>query len=776
MKFGLREKIIIITVSTFLLAIGVNTLVMSQMFRTEYSSALQSKMHVIANTLKSQVEDLLKLGISIDNVEGFEAQCQEILLKNKDVSYVMVTRLNGEILFHNDTTRHNTMINNQEILKVLKQGQPTTCLSESGGQTYYNTVIPVEKDQPGIAVTVGFSARLIDEKIEYLCYNSFLVSFISLGITTLLLLSSLSVSVIKPLTNLLTTIQKIRDSSDLDQRVVSTSKDEIGLLASSFNQMTEDLKKTTVSVETLQQEQKRFKDVVENTEEWIWEVDVNGLYTYSSPIIEGILGYTPNEIVGKKHFYDLFCPQKQAELKKAAFEAFSKKQAFRNFVNLNIHKNGQQVWVSTSAIPILGSEGNLIGYRGADVNITERVKAEEALKQAKKYAEAANSSKSLFLANMSHEIRTPMNAIVGFSDILKEEELTEEQTKYVDVISGSANALLQLINDILDFSKIEAGKLETEIIECNVGEILEHLDSMLRPNAINKHIDFGVFQCGQLPKSINSDPVRLRQCLINLVNNAIKFTEQGHVYLNVSVEEDDQKQYVRFDVEDTGIGIEPEKLEKIFNAFSQADGSTTRKYGGTGLGLAITKQLAELLDGKLLVNSTPGKGSTFSIIIPTGTDKNDTEGYDKYQYVNDYNKAENDNSKPVYHGKVLVAEDNISNQTLVKLLLKKVGLEPVLVEDGQEAVKKVQSEQFDLILMDIQMPVMTGHEATKLIRKNGYMTPIVALTANAMKEDEAKCMEAGCDGYLSKPINRDKLYEVLNKYLVKDTHKHEKTS
>jgi PAS domain S-box-containing protein len=585
----------------------------------------------------------------------------------------------------------------------------------------------------------------------------------------------------------------------LNKPIELKTKDEFANLAESFNKMAVDLKSSTTSVdnlnreitvrhqaekalkqakkgaeaavETLQQEQKRFNDVVENTEEWIWEVDTNGMYTYSSPIVEGILGYTHDEIVGKKHFYDLFHPQEREELKKAAFEVFSQKVAFKDFVNTIIHKNGQQVCCSTSGVPILDSQGNLTGYRGADIDITERNKAEEALKQAKKDAEAANESKSLFLANMSHEIRTPMNAIVGFSDVLKDEELTEEQTKYVGIISQSATSLLQLINDILDFSKIEAGKLETEKIECNISEILEHLDSMLRPNAIAKHIEFEVLQCGRLPKSIYLDPIRLRQCLINLINNAIKFTEHGHVYLNISVETNDQKQYLRFDVEDTGIGIEQDKLKQIFNAFSQADESTTRKYGGTGLGLAITKQLTELLGGELTVNSTPGKGSTFSIIMPVERNENDTEEYDKYHYVDDYNEVKNDtdNSKPVYHGKVLVAEDNISNQTLIKLLLKKVGVEPVLVENGQAAVEKVQNEQFDLILMDIQMPVMTGHDATKLIRKSGYMTPIVALTANAMKDDQVKCMEAGCDDYMSKPINRNKLHEVLDKYLIDNT-------
>lgn len=256
MKLKIREKILIITVTTFLLAIGVNTLFISRMFREGYSAALQSKMDVIANTLRSQMERLLSLGIDVDDIEGFEDQCQEILYKHKDVAYVMVTRANGKILFHNDPTRHNTMINDPGILKALKHGQQTACLSEVGGRTYYNTVVPVGdgSNKPSIAVIVGFPTKLIDNKVQELRQDSFMVALASLSLTTFLLLTILSISVTKPLSSLVTTIQQIRDSSDLSKRVEIVSKDEVGNLAHSFNQMTEDLQRRTTSIENLNRE------------------------------------------------------------------------------------------------------------------------------------------------------------------------------------------------------------------------------------------------------------------------------------------------------------------------------------------------------------------------------------------------------------------------------------------------------------------------------------------------------------------------------------------
>ena len=382
-----------------------------------------------------------------------------------------------------------------------------------------------------------------------------------------------------------------------------------------------------------------------------------------------------------------------------------------------------------------------------------------------KQAEQANQFKSEFLANMSHEIRTPMNAIIGFSELLAEEDLTEQQQTFLNTILNSGKSLLQLINDILDFSKIEAGRLQTEIIECNMEEFLGDIDSFLRPLALEKELDFNILQCGELPSIFYTDPIRVRQCLVNLVGNSIKFTEQGHVYINVSTEQYHDEDYIRFDVEDTGIGIPEEKQKSIFEAFTQADGSTTRKYGGTGLGLSITKQLTELLGGKITLRSKADEGTVFTILLPAGVNLEDSETVNTYNVMDELMEKPEEKVAEDYSGRILVAEDAAANQALIRILLERLGHEVVIVENGKEAIEIMEKEKFDLILMDMMMPVMNGYEATKKLRAAGCELPIIALTANAMKDDDRKCVEAGCNEYISKPINRKRLKELLNQYL-----------
>lgn len=383
-------------------------------------------------------------------------------------------------------------------------------------------------------------------------------------------------------------------------------------------------------------------------------------------------------------------------------------------------------------------------------------------------AMSASRAKSEFLANMSHEIRTPMNSIVGFSEILSETELPDEANSYVKLICNSSQILMQLIKDILDFSKIEAGKMQIEVEECHIGKLLGEVESMMRPMAIEHGIQFEILQCDVIPDIIRVDRLRLRQCLINLINNAVKFTEAGHVYVSVTMQDKEDAFYLRFDVEDTGIGIPSDKLDLVFESFTQADGAMTRKYGGTGLGLAITRKLCDLMDAEISVISEEKKGSVFTILIPAGIDTIDTAkgNWNKYEMIDDLNELfQGEKGMHMYNGKILVAEDNPSNQKLITILLQKMGLEVALADDGRSAVDQGTSESFDLILMDMQMPTMNGYEATRQLRGKGISTPIIAVTANAMMGDEEKCLEAGCDGYLSKPIDRTKLTQIIGQYL-----------
>ena len=395
--------------------------------------------------------------------------------------------------------------------------------------------------------------------------------------------------------------------------------------------------------------------------------------------------------------------------------------------------------------------------------VTQRTKD---LVVAKEKAESAEKSKGEFLANMSHEIRTPLNGIIGFGNILAKEELTPKQKKQVNTICVAGQQLLGIISDILDFSKIESGKLDVEKIPTSMRNLFINLDSLMRPLAKEKGLAFEILRTGDLPEEILTDPVRLNQCLVNLINNAIKFTESGHVQVKVGLEKQHDVDILAFAVEDTGIGIAQDKQEVVFDSFSQADGSMTRRFGGTGLGLSITKRLVDLLGGTLSVKSSPGFGSTFSFTVPVGYALQDTH-FIKASDSLDPVKHRDTTVRQQFKGDILVAEDNEINQDLILLTLEAFGLSVTLADDGLKAVKLATNCRFDLILMDMQMPNMNGYEATQRLREQGSNIPVVALTANAMKGDQEKCLAAGCNDYLSKPIDEADLCDTLRKYLLR---------
>ncbi len=514
----------------------------------------------------------------------------------------------------------------------------------------------------------------------------------------------------------------------------------------------EDVTQTKAIAQNLIQNEHRLRLITDNMIDTVTQVNKLGKILYASPSHWNLMGYTQEYLIGKS-LIDFIHPEDQKKAVERMQRRLSGGESFVSEIRIK-RKDGAYIWLESMGNVLEDLEGETsIVYVSRDVTIKRQVLDEMQL--AKDAAEAANKAKSEFLANMSHEIRTPMNGIIGMTNLTLMSALNEDQRENLSLVKNSAENLLKIINSILDFSKIEAGKIILEVHPFNLRQTLAKVINPLKVEADNKSIILSAQVDSSVTTIVKGDSNRLIQILNNLLSNALKFTHKGKVHIQVSkVGSKHHTTFMKFDVSDTGIGIAEEDHHKLFDSFSQVDGSMTRRYGGTGLGLSITKQLVEIMGGKISFQSALGQGTTFTFELPF---------HEVDQYIPTEEKSFSVPS-PKKHLRVLLVEDDPVNQALAVRLLEKQFHEVTLAKNGEEALSALAKLDFDIVLMDIQMPLMDGVIATKHIRAQvKYRSlPIVALTAHAIKGDEERFLSAGMDAYISKPIQIDQFYRVLD--------------
>ncbi len=523
--------------------------------------------------------------------------------------------------------------------------------------------------------------------------------------------------------------------------------------------------------ETLREREKRLSSILHNASDIIYTLSSEGLFTFVSPAWTRRLGHDLSEVEG--HSFIPFVHPEDAPRCLAFLEQVLRTGDESQSIEYRVrHKNGTWRWHRSTGGVIRDSREQPLCFVGVAEDVTERKQTEAQLDEAKRAAEAANRAKSEFLANTSHELRTPMTAILGYADLLQGIATQTEEIEAAQAIRRNGEYLLSLINGILDLSKIEAGKAEVEHVTCSPVRLVIEVASLMRIPAAAKNLPLEIEFDGPLPETIHSDPMRLRQILLNLVGNAIKFTEVGRIRLVTRFSHDAVGiPLLQFDVIDTGIGMTAEEIDRLFQPFAQVDGPS-RKGGGNGLGLTIAKRLAEMLEGTISVTSRLGQGSTFRLTVGTGS----LDGVAMVQYpaealsIDALVEPLEMTSHIKLQGRILLVEDGPDNQRLVAFMLRKAGAQVEIAQNGQVALERVLAAQkagqpFDLILMDIQMPVMDGYEATRRLREAGYSAPIVALTAHALAGDRANCLAAGCTDYVTKPIEKAPFLALLAHYL-----------
>lgn len=510
----------------------------------------------------------------------------------------------------------------------------------------------------------------------------------------------------------------------------------------------------------LKESEERYRSLSDTIPQMMWASDPNGKLTYANERSIQYTGLTRDKYTDT--WINIIHPHDFPYVQKTWAESVRLKKTFKEEYRIR-RVDGEYRWFLVRVIPILDTHGNVSYWNGTATDINDHKKIERELENAKEIAENANDTKTAFLANMSHEIRTPLGAILGFSELLKNAHLSSElRDQYIATISRNGQSLTKIIDDILDLAKVEAGRLEVEHIDFPIAGLLNEVIELLKGKADHKGIYLNLVIDENVPRNIYSDPTRLRQIFINIIGNAVKFTDIGGVNIRVkSIQADDGTIHLSVEVQDSGRGLNEEQKNRLFTPFTQADNTTTRQFGGTGLGLALSKRLSEALGGTITIDKyEPGAGCTFivSFIAMMGRE----EEKSKIPCVSECFRSPE--ALALRGMKILFADDSPDNQFLVEHFLTLNGADVSLASDGSEAVDLALAGNFHLVLMDIQMPKMDGYQAAKVLIGRGYKSPIIALTAHAMDEEREKTKAVGFAGHLTKPLNFSELLDTISLY------------
>jgi PAS domain S-box-containing protein len=669
---------------------------------------------------------------------------------------------------------------------ALARGEEVKFASDS--VTVYRSISL--QSEPVGWITIKSDLGALQAKIRRYTQISVVVIFVSV-LATFLVSSRLIRLIINPVVELAETAARVTRQEDYALRGTVQSDDEIGALVEAFNKMLDRIQERDAALqtsnsqletrvaertrqlqseiddrqlaeETLSEERRMLRALIDNVPDFMYVKDARSCFVVANMSLAKSMGVTsPGELLGKTDFD--FYPKRLANLyyedeqkvmhkKKVLFEREEESQ----------DSEGSRIALLTTKVPLFDRNGQVMGIAGVGRDITERQRVEREMQRAKEAAEAASRAKSESLANMSHEIRTPLNGVMGMTDLALDTELTPEQRDYLETVKSSSDSLLTVINDILDFSKIEAGKIDLESIDFNLRDSLESTLKTVALRADEKGLELLCEVAPEVPEIVCGDSTRLRQVVINLVGNAIKFTDSGEIAVRVQMETREPKHcLLRITVSDTGVGIPEEKRELIFAAFSQADTSTTRKYGGTGLGLTISTRLVEMMGGKIWVESQVGRGSQFHFTARVG--------------LTDTKEVKLGTIAPpeILRGsRVLVVDDNRTNRRILEGMLSRWEMVSVSVEDGQEALDALSGarnagQPFSLILTDMHMPKMDGFTLIEQIRKKPELATatIMMLTSAGHRGDAARCQELGVAAYLLKPIRQSELREAIARVL-----------